>query len=132
MLALFNIFNLVSYVLYVVVIFRLYVVQIYGSGLGRHDPSKAQRALGSGYATFSTIWAGNARSKSFFWAFLARACLAQSMMGPDRSGPISGTSHTCIVKNQCKPFNVKCFYIHMYSENLCKPFNMKCFYIREG
>jgi hypothetical protein len=38
MLTLFNIFNLVSYELYVDVIFRFYVVQIYGPGLDRHWP----------------------------------------------------------------------------------------------
>jgi hypothetical protein len=33
----FNIFNLVSYGVYVVVIFRLYVFQIYELGLDRHN-----------------------------------------------------------------------------------------------
>jgi hypothetical protein len=41
MLPLFNNFNLVSYVLYVVVIFGLYMVQIYESGLDRHNTTKA-------------------------------------------------------------------------------------------
>jgi hypothetical protein len=36
MLELFNIFNLVSYGLYVVVIFGFYMVLTYGLGLGRH------------------------------------------------------------------------------------------------
>jgi hypothetical protein len=33
----FNFFNLVSYRLYVVIIFEFYVVKIYGSSLGRHS-----------------------------------------------------------------------------------------------
>jgi hypothetical protein len=40
MIALFNIFNLVSYEFYVVVIFGFYVVVIFGSRLDRHDPTK--------------------------------------------------------------------------------------------
>jgi hypothetical protein len=40
MLVLFNIFNLLSYGLYVVVIFRLYVVQIYGPVLGWYGPKR--------------------------------------------------------------------------------------------
>jgi hypothetical protein len=39
-LTLFNIFSLVSYVFYVVVIFEFYMVQIYGSGLDRHGLMK--------------------------------------------------------------------------------------------
>jgi hypothetical protein len=39
MLELFNIFNLVSYELYMVVIFLFYVVKY--TGLGRHGPMKA-------------------------------------------------------------------------------------------
>jgi hypothetical protein len=41
-LILFNIINLVSYEFYVVVIFKFYKVQIYGSGLDRYDPIKAR------------------------------------------------------------------------------------------
>jgi hypothetical protein len=55
MLTLFNIFSLVSYVLYVVVIFEFYVVQIYGPGLGRHGLTQARRALGPGWATVFTL-----------------------------------------------------------------------------
>jgi hypothetical protein len=51
-----NIFNLVSYELYVIVIFGFDVVQIYESGLYRHDPKKVRRALGSDWTTFSTLW----------------------------------------------------------------------------
>jgi hypothetical protein len=40
MLILFNIFHLVSYGLYEIVIFEFHVVQIYGSGLNRHNPDK--------------------------------------------------------------------------------------------
>jgi hypothetical protein len=54
-LALFNIFNLVSCGLYVIVNFGFYVVQIYGSGLERHGQRK--RALGSDWANVSTFWA---------------------------------------------------------------------------
>jgi hypothetical protein len=45
--AVFNFFNLVTYVL-CVVISKIYVVQLCESGLGRHGSMKAQRALGSG------------------------------------------------------------------------------------
>jgi hypothetical protein len=40
-LALFNIFNVVSYELYLIVIFEFYVVQIYELDLGQHGPTKA-------------------------------------------------------------------------------------------
>jgi hypothetical protein len=40
-LALFNIFSVVSYELYLIVIFKFYVVQIYEPGLGQHGPTKA-------------------------------------------------------------------------------------------
>jgi hypothetical protein len=39
--------------------------QIYRPGLGRHDPTKARRVLGSGYATVSTLQAGTTRPKLF-------------------------------------------------------------------
>jgi heme/copper-type cytochrome/quinol oxidase subunit 2 len=55
MLALFNIFSLVSYVLYVVVIFEFYMVQIYRSGLSRHDPTKTRRVLELGWTTVFTL-----------------------------------------------------------------------------
>jgi hypothetical protein len=45
MIVLFNIFNLVSYIFYVVVIFRLHM--IYGSGLGQHGAVKSRHALRS-------------------------------------------------------------------------------------
>jgi hypothetical protein len=37
--------------------------QIYGSGLGRHGPTKARHGLGPGWATVFTLWAGTARPK---------------------------------------------------------------------
>jgi hypothetical protein len=46
MLTLFNIFNLVSYGLYIVVTFGFYVVQIYGLALSRHSIMKIRSALG--------------------------------------------------------------------------------------
>jgi hypothetical protein len=42
---LFNIFNIVSYALYMVIIFTFYVIQIYGSSLDRYDPTKPRYAL---------------------------------------------------------------------------------------
>jgi hypothetical protein len=45
MLILFNIFNLVRYEVYVVVIFGFYVVQVYGSDLCHHRPMKTRNAL---------------------------------------------------------------------------------------
>jgi hypothetical protein len=63
MLALFNIFSLVSYALYVVVIFEFYMIQIYGSGLSRHDPTKTRCVLGLGWTTVFTHWTGTTRSK---------------------------------------------------------------------
>jgi hypothetical protein len=65
LLTLFNIFNLVSYELYVVVIFGFYVVQIYGSCLGQHGATKARRALRLGWTTVSIFWAGTTRPKKF-------------------------------------------------------------------
>lgn len=47
MLALFNIFNIVSYGLYLVIVFGFYVVQVYGPILGQHRPTKARHTLGS-------------------------------------------------------------------------------------
>jgi hypothetical protein len=53
MLALFNNFNVVSYGLYLVVIFGFYVVQIYEPGLSLHDPMKARHALELGHCFYS-------------------------------------------------------------------------------
>jgi hypothetical protein len=38
--------------------------QIYGPGLGRHDPTKARRGLGPGWATVFTLQADTARHKN--------------------------------------------------------------------
>jgi hypothetical protein len=56
LLILFNIFNLVKYGLYVVVIFIFYVVQIYESELNRHGPTKARHALGSDHCLYILDW----------------------------------------------------------------------------
>jgi hypothetical protein len=63
MLELFNMFNLVSYELYIVVIF--WFGQIYGSGLGQHGPTKARRGLEPDWATVFTLRADTARPKSY-------------------------------------------------------------------
>jgi hypothetical protein len=83
MLALFNVFNLVSHELYVVVIFGRYVIQIYGSDLDRHGPTKTRRALVLGQIIISTLWAGTTRPKSFL------GLLGPSPFDPkhDGSGP---------------------------------------------
>jgi hypothetical protein len=65
MLKLFNIFNLVSYELYMVVKILILCGQIYGPGLGQHDPMKARYGLGPGWATVFTLRAGTALPKSF-------------------------------------------------------------------
>jgi hypothetical protein len=49
----------------VVVIFELYVVQIYGPNLGRHGLMKARRTLGPEWITVSSLCAGTTRSESF-------------------------------------------------------------------
>jgi hypothetical protein len=46
MLALSNIFNLLSYILFIVVIFRFYVIQIYGSA----RPNEGTTCLSAGLA----------------------------------------------------------------------------------
>jgi hypothetical protein len=74
LITLVNIFNLVSYEFYVIVIFEFDVVQIYGSGLYRHDPKKIRRSLGLGSATFSTLWVSPTRPKKIL-AFLSQAHL---------------------------------------------------------
>jgi hypothetical protein len=51
MLGLFDIFDLVSYELYVAVIFWFYVVIIYGSGVNRYGPTKIRRGLEPNRAT---------------------------------------------------------------------------------
>jgi hypothetical protein len=65
LLALFNIFSLVSNEFYVLVIFVFYVVKIYGMGLGRHGPTKARCALGPSRAAVSTVWVDTTRPKFF-------------------------------------------------------------------
>ena len=79
MLALFNNFNVVSYGLYLVVIFGFYVVQIYEPGLSLHDLMKAQRALGLAQ-----------HDPKNFRAILAQVCLV--VLKPTRSGPMPSTS----------------------------------------
>jgi hypothetical protein len=59
-LTLFNIFSLVSYVLYVVVIFEFYMVQIYRSGLSKHDPTKTRCVLMSDCTSVSTLYISTA------------------------------------------------------------------------
>jgi hypothetical protein len=73
----FNLFNLVSYELFVVVMFGLCVVQICGPGLGRQGLMKVRCALGLGLATVSTLSDGTTRPESFLGPFV-QACLAQA------------------------------------------------------
>lgn len=40
------------------------MVQIYGLGLGHHDPTKAQRVFGPVRTTISTLWPGTTWPKS--------------------------------------------------------------------
>lgn len=55
MLALFNIFNVVSHELYLIVLFEFYVVQIYGAELRLTRAKKIRRALGSDWTIVSTL-----------------------------------------------------------------------------
>jgi hypothetical protein len=84
---LFNIFNLVGYRLYVIVIFEFYVVQMYEPGLGRHHPTKTRRVLGPDRAIVSTLWLARYDPK-VFCAFLNRSYLARSTMGPEQPDPV--------------------------------------------
>jgi hypothetical protein len=70
MLALSNIFNLVSFGLYVVVLFGFYVVQIW-AGLGPSWPNEVTTCFRVGLGHCFYLWDGMTRPK-FFWAFFER------------------------------------------------------------
>jgi hypothetical protein len=71
----FSFFNLVRYRFYVVVIFRLCMVQICGPGLGRHGPMKSRYALEPSWVTILLFGLNQYVSKKNL-AFLAQPYLA--------------------------------------------------------
>jgi hypothetical protein len=67
--------------------------QIYGSGLGRHDPTKARRGLGSGHATVFTLRVGTVQSKSFLgFPDPNPFGTKHDGLGPAQTGPIPSTN----------------------------------------
>jgi hypothetical protein len=70
-------------------------------GLGRHDPNKARRGLGSGRTTVFTLRAGTARPRNFLgFAGPNPFGTKHDGLGP---GPIPSTTpivplHTCIAR----------------------------------
>jgi hypothetical protein len=79
LLTLFNIFNLVSYKFYLVVIFEFYMVKIYGPDLDQHGSMNTRRVLEPVIQALGSVW---------FQSIVEwnRSILVLRLFGPNQSG----------------------------------------------